>query len=216
MLSLSLAWAPRGSSRSRNAALPEEMSSSRCSQMIHWLRIRGIIKWTQFLCAKDYLDLGLTRLHRRVRLDMHCKVEKKGVDPMSISPNNLSSDELCFVDIAPRMTWFMFFINLCPVKVFVIHDQSLPMKAYQEKLLELNRILAPTFNCLPYTRYIRLDEHNSTRWTIELLFQSSAEWEGGVYNPTVREVHRLRQVGRQHRGCTQKIHQVWIWQNNFF
>jgi len=43
------------------------------------------------------------------------------------------------------------------VKVFVIHDPSLPMRAYQEKLNELNRILAPTFNCLPYTR-ITLNE----------------------------------------------------------
>jgi len=43
------------------------------------------------------------------------------------------------------------------VKVFVIHDPSLPMRAYQEKLTELHRVLAPTFNCLPYTR-ITLNE----------------------------------------------------------
>ena len=33
---------------------------------------------------------------------MHCKVEKKEVDPMSISPDTLSSDELCSVDIAAQ------------------------------------------------------------------------------------------------------------------
>ena len=31
---------------------------------------------------------GLTGLHRRVKLGMHGKVEKMGVDPMSNSPDN--------------------------------------------------------------------------------------------------------------------------------
>ena len=38
--------------------------------------------------TKGYLDWGLTGLHRRVVLGMHCKGEKIGVEPMSISPDN--------------------------------------------------------------------------------------------------------------------------------
>jgi len=40
------------------------------------------------------------------------------------------------------------------VKVFAIHDPSLPMKGYQEKLIEMKNILTPTFNCLPFERVI--------------------------------------------------------------
>ena len=40
-----------------------------------------------------HLKNGLTGLHRGLRLGMHGKVEKIGVDPISIS-----SDELCSVD----------------------------------------------------------------------------------------------------------------------
>ena len=40
------------------------------------------------------------------------------------------------------------------VKVFDIHDPSLPMKGYQEKLIEMKNILTPTFNCLPFERVI--------------------------------------------------------------
>ena len=166
MLSLSLAWAPRGSSRSRNAAQPEEMSSSRCSQMIHWLRIRGIIKWTQFLCAKDYLDLGLTGLHRRVRLDMHCKVEKKGVDPMSISPNNLSSDELCFVDIAPRMTWFIFFYQSVSCEGFRYTwpkstDESVPGETAGIKPNTRSNLQLSTIYQVYSTRWTQFDQMNN-------------------------------------------------------
>ncbi len=39
-------------------------------------------------------------------------------------------------------------------QVFVIHDPSLPMRAYQEKLVELRRLLTPTFNCLPFTKLV--------------------------------------------------------------
>jgi len=44
------------------------------------------------------------------------------------------------------------------VKVFAIHDPSHSVKSYQERLLELRRILTPTFNCLPYTRAILTDK----------------------------------------------------------
>ena len=48
------------------------------------------------------------------------------------------------------VSWF--YSNHDNFKVFVIHDPSLPMRAYQERLNELLRILTPTFNCLPYTK----------------------------------------------------------------
>ena len=32
---------------------------------------------------------------------MHCKVEETGVDKMNVVPITLSSDEMCYVDIAP-------------------------------------------------------------------------------------------------------------------
>ena len=35
-------------------------------------------------------------------LGMHGKVEKVGVNPMNISPDNLYSDALCSVDKAPN------------------------------------------------------------------------------------------------------------------
>ena len=44
----------------------------------------GIINWTQFIWTNGYLDLRLTGLHKKGRLGMQCKVEKIGVDPMSI------------------------------------------------------------------------------------------------------------------------------------
>ena len=44
--------------------------------------------------------------------------------------------------------------GLVVVKVFVIHDPSLPMRTYQEKLLELKNVLAPTFNCLPFQQAV--------------------------------------------------------------
>ena len=34
------------------------------------------------------LEKGLTGLHRRVRLGLNFKVKKKGVDPLSVSPDN--------------------------------------------------------------------------------------------------------------------------------
>ena len=40
------------------------------------------------------------------------------------------------------------------VKVFVIHDSSLVMKRYQERVLELQVLLRPTFNCLPFSKAI--------------------------------------------------------------
>ena len=40
------------------------------------------------------------------------------------------------------------------VKVFVIHDSSLGMKQYQERVLELLLLLRPTFNCLPFSKAI--------------------------------------------------------------
>ena len=44
------------------------------------------------------------------------------------------------------------------VKVFAIHDPSHNIKSYQERLLDLRRILTPTFNCLPFTRAILTDK----------------------------------------------------------
>jgi phosphoinositide-3-kinase regulatory subunit 4 len=44
------------------------------------------------------------------------------------------------------------------VKVFVIHDPSLGMKRYQERVLELLRLLKPTFNCLPFSKVILTDK----------------------------------------------------------
>ena len=40
------------------------------------------------------------------------------------------------------------------VKVFVIHDSSLGMKQYQERVLELLHLLRPTFNCVPFSKAI--------------------------------------------------------------
>jgi len=40
------------------------------------------------------------------------------------------------------------------VKVFAIHDPSHNIKGYQENLLDLRRIISPTFNCHPFTRVI--------------------------------------------------------------
>jgi phosphoinositide-3-kinase regulatory subunit 4 len=38
------------------------------------------------------------------------------------------------------------------VKVFVIHDPTIPMRRHQERVEEVGRLLRPTFNCLPFTR----------------------------------------------------------------
>ena len=50
--------------------------------------LRGIIKLTQLILNKGYLDQGSTEHFSRIRLGMHGKVEKTGVDEMSISPDN--------------------------------------------------------------------------------------------------------------------------------
>ena len=47
------------------------------------------------------------------------------------------------------------------VKVFVIHDSSLGMKQYQERVLELLLLLRPTFNCLPFSKAILTEKAGS-------------------------------------------------------
>ena len=44
------------------------------------------------------------------------------------------------------------------VKVFVIHDPNQNIRPHQERLLELTRLLAPTFNCLPFSQAVLTDK----------------------------------------------------------
>ena len=65
---------------------------------------------------KVHLNKGLSGLRDNcttqywVRLGMHCKVKKMEVDPINISPNNLSSDYLCSVDIA-QIYWLLIMLT---------------------------------------------------------------------------------------------------------
>lgn len=44
--------------------------------------------------------------------------------------------------------------GLIVVKVFAIHDPTLPLSAYKEKLEEIRYKLASAVNCLPFQRMI--------------------------------------------------------------
>lgn len=44
--------------------------------------------------------------------------------------------------------------GLIVVKVFVIHDPTLPLSAYRDKLEEIRSKLASAVNCLPFQRMI--------------------------------------------------------------
>lgn len=44
--------------------------------------------------------------------------------------------------------------GLVVVKVFVIHDPSLPLAVHKERTLKIKEQLASAFNCLPYQRVI--------------------------------------------------------------
>jgi phosphoinositide-3-kinase regulatory subunit 4 len=41
---------------------------------------------------------------------------------------------------------------LVVVKVFVLHDPTLPLVEHKEKLEYLNRELSPKYNCLPFAK----------------------------------------------------------------
>jgi len=43
---------------------------------------------------------------------------------------------------------------LIVIKIFVLHDPTLPLQEHKEKLDHLNRELSPKNNCLPFTKAV--------------------------------------------------------------
>ena len=98
----------------------------------------AIIKLTQFIGTKGYLDLGLTGLHSRVRLGMHCKMEKKESIQWALVPITLSSDELCSVYIAPFLTSIC---NRLFTRNYLYDCVILPRKVYTNQACRNPRML---------------------------------------------------------------------------
>ena len=60
--------------------------------------------------------------------------------------------------------------NFVVIKVFVLHDPTLPLVEHKEKLMALSRELSPRNNCLPFTRALVVfsDVINNTRQLLDL------------------------------------------------
>lgn len=63
--------------------------------------------------------------------------------------------------------------GLVVVKVFAVHDPSLPLAEHKERILKIKEQLASAFNCLPFQRVIVSYYINSMLPYIFILFNAS-------------------------------------------